>query len=402
MVNVLNDRFHLDVDAFQFIGYVDNHFKTTKSRQKRSTVPLPKQIATAKPSDLKLAIQAHVGIPIPLTVNLATIAGTGEYNFMRGLCLCSEDELHFPVGIKPHTDVWWYTHDEITGYLVRTSVGDISEARELLANTLSVEDSTTLDGVATWLSIMGAAPPPDGLGKLYNTLVSSYSAPVMTPKLIAKDMPLWMQYTTGMQKRPPQFKTAGTKRAQQRTLDKLVLAPEAVEHPTYKLRFEDGLSERKKVDLRRSMVNRILEQGIQDSLAIKPLEDVLAAKYPLWLMMSDKAQITKTKADNVVNVSVANDIGTDMANLRSVVQQQMRIALDNKTSDKQKSGAMARAVQASRAIMTLRKEAGYFEQNNATKAGIFKNVDSTVLQDDGAQFDKLIEQLAAQQETTDE
>lgn len=388
LINLSNNRFNTDVLADEFYGYNTSHFTSTMIRQKRSHLPVPK----TRPADVKLALQAHVGIPLALTVNLGVILGQGEYPFMQGAVIASEDEIHFPIGIKPHTDTWWFTHDHATGYLVRAAINDMAEARELLTNTLSVEDSTNLEGVAIWLSIMGNITAPDDLGRLYATVTSSYQDPE-TPDYV-KTMPLWNAHTSGSQKANPRIQVRGNAKLTQAVLDSKADTPHEVELPECKFRFEDGMKQRKKIDLRRSMVNRIAEQGIQDSLAIKPLEDALQARFPMWLMMADRKELNTTKASLATSISVAADIGGELSNLKSIVQQQMRIAMDNKAADKQKSAAMARAVQASRAILALRKEAGYFDLNNATKSGIFQNMDSTVLQDDGAQFDKLINQLA--------
>ena len=397
IVNIANKKLGTNVEAYKVLSFSLKHFEETLKRQKRE---LDNGLNGVNPSDIKLAIMAHIGMPITVKIDLAKILNTGEYNFMRGAVIASEDETHFPIGIKPYTEAWFFTHDPQTGYLTRIGINDHAEARELLANTMQVEEATNLDGLQTWLSIMGEVMPPANLGKLYKTVKSTHSAKDEGVDALMnavghsiRHMPLWMAYTVGKQVKAPRFISKG-RAAQTKVLDALEDQDITVEVDDLRYRFEEGMTRRKKIDLRRSMVNKISEQGIQDNLAIGPLEDALHAQYPLWLLMSDKQQIHQTKAEGVTQVSVAGDMGIELGTLKNIVTSQMRIAQSNKADDKQKSMALSRAVQASRAIMVLRKEAGYYELNNATKSGVFKNMDATVLQDDGAEFDSLIEQLA--------
>lgn len=385
-VNLELGKYAKTVEAATFIGHSLEHFKTVVKKAKRTHL---NPFSKFKDTDIKAALYGHLAIPIAVEVNLAIVENTGEYNFVRGTVIASDDELHFPIGIKPYVETWFYVHDKVTGYLSRTGISDMKEAREILANTMTVEESTTIDGLATWMSIMGNSPAPDSLGKLYKTLESAY----VEPDYDMMTMHLYMTHTKGMQKTAPRIQATKRKVAE-KVLERARLEQPMLTLPEYRLRFEDGLSQRKKIDLRRSMVNRVAEQGVQDSLALKPLEDALQAKLPIWVLMSDKQQIQATKADRVTQVSVAGDIGQEIAQLKSMVQQQLRIANDSKSTDKMKSGALARAMTTAKAIVALRKDAGYFEQNNATKSGIFQNMDSTVLQDDGAAFDSIIEQLA--------
>lgn len=396
--NILSGKYPRTVEPDNIIGHSAELFQQKMKAAKRTFKPFLKGY---KPTDIKAALYAHVGSPIPISVYLGKIQNGGEYHFMRGVTLASEDEVHFPVGLKIYEDTWFMVHDKSTGMLVRVGINDMEEAREILSNVLSVEDSTTIDGLGVWLSIMGRVAPPDSLGRLLSTFDSSFAYELESPEVVVQSFAIYMTITKGTQKNPPRFIKKRTKKVSQSKLEEYGVDVEMLVLPEYKIRYEDGMNQRKKIDLRRSMVNRIAEQGIQDSLAITPLEDALKARLPMWVLMNDKAQIRLTKADRVKHVSVAGDMGEEIANLRSIIQQQMRIAMDKKSSDKQKSAAMARAQQTARTIMQFRKDAGYFEQNNATKSGIFKNVDSTVLQDDGAEFDKLIAQLAAQDDANE-
>ncbi|MGI4991002.1 hypothetical protein ACRXCV_00090 (plasmid) [Halobacteriovorax sp. GFR7] len=386
-------RFSTTVSAAQFYGACVYQMDTIVNRQNR-TLKFD-AIAKARPHHIKLGLQALTGTPIQMDVLLGKVLGSGEYKFVRGTVLASEDERHFPIGIKPYDDSWWFTYDKATGYLMRVGISDMAEARTLLANTLSLEHSTSPLGLEVWCAIMGDHTPPDDLGKLKAT-ASTMWEPEPKPDY-ANDMPLWLRYTEGEHETPPKLRVTGTRLFSQKLLNERAQTPQVVELPDLRYVYEDGMNQRKKVDLRRTMVNRVVEQGIQDSLAISPLETALQARFPLWVLMSDRREIEQSKAEAVLNVSVASDIGSELASLRTIVEQQMRIALGAegaKVSAKSKSTALARAVQAARAIMTLRKEAGYFEMNTANKSGLFKNSDSTVLQDDGAQFEKLLEQLA--------
>lgn len=390
--NILIGKYPRTVEPDQCIGHSLETFRKKMTAHKRKFAPFLKGYSA---TDIKAAIYGHLGLPIPISVNLARITNTGEYNFMNGVTLASDDEVHFPVGIKVYDDTWFMVNDASTGLMTRVGIDDMEEARVILSNVLSIEDATTIDGLGVWLSIMGRVAPPDSLGRLLSTMDSSYVEEMEDPEVVAKNFSVYMATTTGTQVKPPRLiNTKRVKKVSQSKLEEYGLDIAMVVLPEYKIRYEDGTSQRKKIDLRRSMVNRTAEQGIQDSLAIVPLEDSLGAKYPMWLLLNDKAEIRKTKASRVVQVSVAGDMGEEIANLKSIIHQQMRIAMNNKATDKQKSAAMARAQQTARTLMQFRKDAGYFEQNSATKAGIFQNMDSTVLQDDGAEFEKLIAQLA--------
>lgn len=392
LINLANKRFDLVVEPHEFYGYCLHHYEQTKKRQKRKVVKSP--VSKYEPYQVKLALSAHIGNPIPVNVLVGKLDGTGEYSHIRGVVLASEDELHFPIGIKPYYETWWYTYNPAIKCMIRVGGSDKEEARLILANSMRVEDSTERAGLELWCAVMGDVTPPAELGLIKATLLSKYQEPEAVDYV--KTMPLWLKHTKGTQKTLPRFQVKGHKLISQTVLRTHAEEPTPIEIPDINYPYEDGVTQRKKIDVRRSLVQRVISQGVQEGAAIKPLEQVLEAKLPLWLLMADKREINAANAERVVNVSVASDIGMELANLRMVVENQMKIAQSTTASDKQKSAALARAVSTAKAIMALRKDAGYFEQNNATKAGIFKNTDSTVLQDDGAQFEKLIEQLASQ------